>query len=77
MIVLIIPHDLSYSPDCKEVNKIEISVSKFDGIAAAEVDGKPLDGLKDYKITSLASGKTRLVLVFEFNAEIASTTLKV
>lgn len=72
----ILPHDPSHSLDCKEVNKIEISVSKFDGIAAAEVDGKPLDGLKDYKITSLASGKTRLVLVFEFNAEIASTTLK-
>lgn len=47
---------------------MEISVSKFDGIAAVKVDGKQLDGLKDYKITSLASGETRLVLNIFFTS---------
>lgn len=67
----------SHSPYCKEVSEIEINLSKCDGLSTVEVDGKQLYGVKDYKITSLASGKTRLVLVLEFNEEIASTRLKV
>lgn len=61
----------------REVNEIEINLSKCDGLSTVEVDGKQLYGVKDYKITSLASGKTRLVLILEFNEEIASTRLKV
>lgn len=55
----------------------EISISKADQLLSVKIDGTFIDGVKDYKITSLASGKTRLVLVFEFSAEVVSTTLKV
>lgn len=55
----------------------EISISKSDQLLSVKIDGTFINGVKDYKITSLASGKTRLVLVFEFSAEVASTTLKV
>lgn len=55
----------------------EIEISKVDRLLSVKIDETCIGGVKDYKITSLASGKTRLVLVFEFSAEVASTTLKV
>ena len=55
----------------------EIEISKVDRLLSVKIDDTCIGGVKDYKITSLASGKTRLVLVFEFSAEVASTTLKV
>lgn len=53
---------------------MEISISKIAELVVCSVNGEPLTGVTDYKITSLDDGKTRLVLTLEFIAEIESTT---
>lgn len=56
---------------------MEINLSKVGDHKICTIDGNVIAGVSDYKITSFASGETKLVLVIDINAEITSTTIKV
>ena len=60
----------------KEVNRMEISLSKIGDHKNCTIDGNVIPGVSDYRITSFASGKAKLVLVIDINGEITSTTIK-
>lgn len=55
---------------------MEISLSKVGDHKSCTIDGNAISGVSDYKITSFASGKAKLVLVIDINGEITSTTIK-
>lgn len=59
------------------MKEMEISIFKVGELVSCSLNGEPLTGVTDCKITSLVNGKTRLVLTLEFTSEIESTTLKV
>ncbi len=51
---------------------MDFAFSRIDGVCMVSVDGKNIDGVKDYKITTSADGNTEIVIKLDFKGSITT-----